>query len=59
MIENKCPVCGSGVAGQDSLCDKHYRDYLGTHCGSRSEDAKEYKEWVEAMREEEKEKNKS
>ena len=52
--ENRCPVCGNGITGKDALCDKHYSDYLGTHCGGRSmaddDDAKEYKEWVEAIK---------
>jgi hypothetical protein len=33
-----CPRCGAGKVGIDSLCDRCWRDYLGTHMGGRSED---------------------
>lgn len=33
MDRNKatCPDCGNGVQWKDSLCDDHWREYLGTH----------------------------
>ena len=33
----ECPPC-TGVPGLDALCDKHYSEYLGTHCGGRAEE---------------------
>ena len=37
-IKRRCPECGIGKKGVDSLCDSCYREYLGTHVGARSED---------------------
>ncbi len=34
----RCPECGIGKHGVDALCDKCYKEYLGTHAGARSED---------------------
>lgn len=36
-LENHCPACGNGVPGQDSLCEKHWEEYLGTHVGGRDD----------------------
>lgn len=33
-----CPDCGNGQHGIDSLCDDHWKEYLGTHLGGRGED---------------------
>lgn len=33
-----CPACGNGIHGKDSLCDDHWREYLGTHAGGRGHD---------------------
>ena len=32
---SRCPVCKGGVHGRDSLCDYHWKEYLGTHAGGR------------------------
>ena len=34
-MKKKCPNCGKGKPGIDSLCDKCWREYLGTHVGGR------------------------
>jgi hypothetical protein len=34
----RCPECGIGKKGVDSLCDSCYKEYLGTHAGARGED---------------------
>lgn len=33
--KTKCPECGNGVHGKDSLCDDHWKEYLGQHIGGR------------------------
>lgn len=32
-----CPACGKGVNGVDPLCEFHYEEYLGQHCGSHND----------------------
>jgi hypothetical protein len=32
----RCPGCGIGKHGVDALCDRCYKEYLGTHVGARS-----------------------
>jgi hypothetical protein len=34
-LKAKCPKCGDGIHGKDSLCGVCYNEYLGTHPGSR------------------------
>ena len=35
---SRCPKCGKGIEGKDSLCDFHWKEYLGTHIGGRGSD---------------------
>ena len=37
-IIQRCPECGIGKPGVDALCNRCYKEYLGTKVGSRSED---------------------
>jgi hypothetical protein len=37
---DNCPECPpfTGIPGKDALCDKHWKEYLGTHCGGRGDE---------------------
>jgi hypothetical protein len=34
-IKRACPGCSTGMPGVDALCDRCWKEFLGTHVGGR------------------------